>query len=270
MPCANTVPRLVAVLLLTAGALVGCGSGSGSPTGPSANPTGSGSMPGVVRWSFDGQTWRASGAPPECPSPLIFTAPADLAQATSVLYPGQIRGGDFKPHGGLRFDAPGQTGAVRVVAPMDGTIYRGARYLGGGEVQHMFDFVNDCGIMHRFDHLFDLAPVLRQIADTLPPPVEGDSRTTLVASGQTVRAGEVLATSIGFPVAGNFFFDWGVYDLRRRNAASENPAWLATHPGEFAPYAICWLDYLAPADAAVVRSLPAGSSESGAFSEYCR
>ena len=152
---------------------------------------------------------------------------------------------------------------------MDGIVHRGARYLESGDVQHMFDFINECGIMHRFDHLRGLPPWLQQIADTFPQGGEGDSRTTLVLSGQTVTAGTIIGTSIGIPAARNIFLDWGVYNLRQRNRASENPAWLASHPGEFAPWGICWFDHLPPGDAAIVRSLPAGSGESGRMSDYC-
>ena len=225
---------------------------------------------GAVRWTFDGEVWRVSGTPPACPSPLTFTTPVDLLRATSVLYPGQIRGNDYKPHGGLRFDAVGETGDVVVAAPMDGSVYRGARYLEGGELQYSFDFIHDCGILHRFDHVRELAPLLQQIASAFPPAVEGDSRTTPVAPGQMVRAGETLASGIGLPATSNFFVDWGVYDLRQRNPSSQDPGWLAAHPGELAPYAICWFDNLSPNDAAIVRSLPPGSGESGALSDYCR
>ncbi len=35
---------------------------------------------------------------------------------------------------------------------------------------------------------------------------------------------------------------WGVYDLRQRNASSNDPAWAAAHPGDVALYGICWFD----------------------------
>ena len=186
-----------------------------------------------------------------------------------MLYPGQYRGADYKVHGGFRLDGSGETGVVNVVAPMDATITRGSRYLGGGELAYLFEFVNDCGIMYRFDHLLDLAPSLESVASLLPPAREGDSRTTDIPSGFTVRAGDVVATSIGFPMAGNFFFDWGVYDLRQRNTPGQNAAWQATHPGEFAAWGICWFDNLSPGDAATVRSLPAADGGSGSTSDYC-
>ena len=257
---AGSALRIARIVLV--GVSVGCGgSEAPSPTGPS------GSL--VVRWEYAGQRWQATGVPPPCPAPLVFTTPIDVSRVTSVLYPGQIRGGDYKPHGGFRFDGPGETGEISVVAPMAGTVYRAARYLVNGEVQHMFDVLNACGVLHRFDHLRVLSPRFAQIAASLPPAVEGDSRTSLVAAGQAVAVGETLATRVGFS-AGNVFLDWGVYDLRARNEAGANPAWLAQHPGEFASYAICWFDNLVPAHAAIVRGLSAADSQSGATSDYCR
>ncbi len=277
----RTSPALVVVVLLAGIPLVGCGGGdSSSPTAPSATPGGATPDPTTsptmsptptvgLRWQFDGSEWRATGTPPACPEPLTFTTPVDLSRVTSILYPGQSRGGDYKPHGGFRLDGPGETGVINVIAPMDATITRASRYLGVGELQYLFEFVNDCGIMYRFDHLLGLAPPLQQIVSMLPPATDGDSRTTDIPPGFTVRAGEVVATSVGFPVAGNFFFDWGVYDLRQRNTVGQSPAWQATHPGEFAAWAICWFDNLSPGDAGTVRSLPAGDGGSGPMSDYC-
>jgi hypothetical protein len=223
-----------------------------------------------VGWQFDGLTWQAAGTPPPCPSPLIFGTPVDLSLVTSILYPGQARGGNYKVHGGFRFDGPGQSADVEVVAPMTATIYRGARYLAGGEVQYSFDFINACGIMHRFDHLIDLSARLQLVADTFPPASDGDSRTTLVAPGQIVEEGEVLATAVGLRTTGNTFVDWGVLDLRARNAISEDPEWLAQHSLELDAHGICWFDTLAPSDAARVRSLPPADSVSGSTSDYCQ
>jgi hypothetical protein len=190
----------------------------------------------------------------------------DLSRATSILYPGQVRG-QYKAHGGVRFDGPGQTTAVDVVAIMDGVIYSAARYREGGVVQYIFDFIHDCGIRYRFDHLLTLSPRFQQIAETVPLGGEGDTRGTFIG-GMRVTAGERIATAVGR--SGNVAVDWGVYDLRARNAAADNPAWLAQHRDEYAPWGICWLDYLPPADAARARSLPGGDQMAGKTSDYCR
>ena len=86
---------------------------------------------------YDGQTWQVSGIPPPCPNPLIFTTPVNLSRVTSILYPGQMRGNAYKPHGGFRFDAPGETGDITVVAPMASTVYRASRSLDNGDSIHV-------------------------------------------------------------------------------------------------------------------------------------
>ena len=84
-----------------------------------------------------------------------------------------------------------------------------------------------------------------------------------------MAVGETIGTAVGY-LSGNFFLDWGVYNLRARNEASEDSAWLAQHPGELAPYAICWFDHLSPGDRTIVRNLPPADWQSGAMSDYCR
>jgi hypothetical protein len=191
-----------------------------------------------------------------------------LAHDRGSLLDGQSRGGDYKPHGGFRLDGAGEIGLVNVVAPMDARITRASRYLGNGELTYLFEFLNDCGLMYRFDHLLQLSPTLEAVANLLPPATEGDSRTTDIPRGFTVTAGEVVATGVGFQQQGNIFFDWGVYDLRSYNTPGQSAAWRAAHPGEFAAFALCWFDNLSPGDAARVRGLPP-SGASGAMSDYC-
>jgi hypothetical protein len=266
------VVGVVAVLLV--GTTVGCGGGdSSSPTAPTSAETPTSPTIGLtgtttVTWQFEAQEWRVVGTPPPCPSPLIFTTPVDLSLVTSIVYPGQMRGGYYKPHGGFRFDGQGQTVDVQVVAPINATIYRGSRYLVESEVQYMFDFINACGIMYRFGHLLELSARLQQVAATLPAPRPNDSHTTLVVPGQMIAQGELLATAIGMPTTSNIGVDWGVFDLRARNVASVTSPWL-NQESELDPYGICWFDNLAPSDAARVRSLPGADSVSGSMSEYC-
>ncbi|MFM8535379.1 MAG: hypothetical protein ACKOEC_17615 [Acidimicrobiia bacterium] len=189
-----------------------------------------------------------------------------MSRVTSILFPGQVRGGNYKPHGGFRFDGSGQTNAATITAAMDASVFRGARYLESGQVQYLFDFINACGYMFRLDHLRELSAKFQAIANGFPAAAEGGSQTTTV-SGQTVTAGETIATAVGF--TNNVSVDFGVYDLRQRNSASGDPAWLAGHPGELASYAVCWFDLLPSADAARVRSLPASTND-GRVSDYCR
>ena len=218
--------------------------------------------------SWQNTPWSPSSTPPDCEDPLVLPVPMSLSRATSVLYPGQLRGGtSYKPHGGFRFDNNGQGTDVQIHAPLDAELFRASRYLEGGQVQYLFDFVNPCGIMYRFDHFLVPSSRLQAIANTLPGPSEGDSRTTNLAPGQIIRAGEILATEIGTP--GNVFYDWGVYDLRLMNAVSNDAAWLAEHSGEQAPYGTCWLEFLSDSDGAIVNALPPSDGVAGSTSDYC-
>lgn len=199
---------------------------------------------------------QSLGAPP-CPQPLILQTPVDIDKATSILYPGQVRGGDFKAHGGFRFDKS-KPDEIEVRIPMDANITDAVRYVEMGEVQYMFDFQNDCGIRYRFDHLLVLSPKLAKITKSLPEANEGDSRTTRITEDIKVTAGEVIAIGVGFRKNNNVFVDFGVYDMRGKvfSSPQEN--------------AVCWFDLLPAADSAKVKALPPGDSKSSSQSTLCK
>ena len=96
-----------------------------------------------VTWARTQDGWKVSGTPPACPNPLV-ELPVDINQATSILYPGQSRGGDFKPHGGFRFDNQ-KNNSVTVTAPLDAELVYASRYIEMGELQYMFDFIAPAG-----------------------------------------------------------------------------------------------------------------------------
>ena len=227
-----------------------------------------------VVWMFDQESreWRVSGMPPECPEPLIFPSPGDASLASGILYPGQIRGGDYKPHGGIRFDNL-ENNEVDVYAPMNGSLFKAARHLESGEVQYSLYFINDCGIMYKLDHLRELTEKFEVILSTIPMGAEGDSRTTEIIPNVFVEKGEHVATKIGFENfegSRNIFFDFGVYDLRGKNGVSYDSEFRAQYPSidEYGTYAICWFDYLEEEDKQIVKSLPATGIE-GKTSDYC-
>lgn len=184
------------------------------------------------------------------------------------MYPGQTRGGNYKPHGGFRLNTPSNQAAVTL--PVDAKLIAGARYSEQGEVQYMFDFETDCKIRFRFDHLLTLSEDLQKQADNLPPPKPDDSRTTNL-SGTKFSAGTVLATEVGFKQTANVSFDFGMYDYNQKNKASQDSAWLANpqHQFDMAQYAVCWFDYLSDEDSTFVRGLPAGDQQNGKQSDYC-
>jgi hypothetical protein len=227
-----------------------------------------------ISWMQTEDGYKPSGTPPKCSKQMVNIFPTDISKATAVLYPGQTRGGNYKPHGGLRFDGITDN-KVTVRAPFDGTLIDGGRYLPEGavnDVQYTFDVINSCGMMYRVGHLLTLSPELQKIAETFPPPAKGDSRTTNVNPGMKIKAGTVLATAVGTATDHNTFFDWGVYDWNQPNAISGDAAWLQNqaHNNTLAKHAVCWFGLLASKDEAKIRGLPPGDPASGKSSDYCK
>lgn len=221
-----------------------------------------------IKWSFNGETWASNLIPENCEDDL-FIAPVDVTKATNILYPGQVRSGNFKPHGGFRFD--GLTNdAVTVTAPADAYVYRASRYIEAGETQYLIDFIVPCGYMYRFDHLLTLSPKYQQIMEKLPAAQVDLSQTTLISDYINVEQGEEVATSIGFQNSSNVAFDFGVYDLRKANEISKDSSWASTYANlkETAYFGICWLEVLPASEASVVNALP-GSGTEGKESVYC-
>ena len=243
--------KLFTALGLTAALLVtGCGGGSAEAT-----PT----VPTEVATSPEMSTPQSS-----CPTPLL-QSPVDLSKVTSILYPGQERGGNYKAHGGFGFD-DATDNSVTVEIPLDGKITRVARYRELGEVQYLFEFEGNCGVSFRLDHLRELTAKFEAVVAAFP--IKEDSRTELVNPPVAVMLGEVIATEVGF--LNNVFLDFGVYDMRQKNEASKDPAWAGAHsqfPAD--SYGICWLDALPQADSLVVKALPSRDGASGKKSDYC-
>lgn len=221
-------------------------------------------------WQQAENGWRSTQTPPECPSMPIMKMPADITKVTSVLYPGQTRGGNYKPHGGFRFDGFAND-EVSVTAPIDGFAVRGGSYLAEGEVQYTFDVMNNCGVMYRIGHLRVLPDNLQKIADTWPAAQEGDSRTQQVDPAIYIKQGDILATTVGIIKGKNTFFDWGVYDYRQENSASKSSEYQQAHSQdkELSWHAVCWFDWLSGKDSASLKKLPAGDPTSGKNSDYC-
>jgi len=216
-----------------------------------------------VEWINGYNGWESNGTPPVCPSLPLLEIPVNLSQVSSILYPGQYRSGNYKPHGGFRFDNT-PSDKVTVRAPMDAKLVDGGRYLGDdGEIQYTFDFIAPCGIWYRFGHVLNPSQKLLAIAESFPEAVKGNTRTYGVSPYVEFTAGEIIATA-----AAPEGLDWGVYDLRSKNSASQDSAWVALHTGQQAQNAVCWFDLLSSEDEAIVRSLPP-SGASGSMSDYC-
>ena len=263
------ISSLALIVVLGLGAFIFFSKGGNTSPIEKIRQTVSG-KPSIVLWDydFDRKEWKPFSEAPECPV-LEFESPVDISKATSVLYPGQYRGedGGYRVHGGFRFDKQTST-QIDVRAPFDAYAFRGARYLVGGNLQYVFDFVHSCGIMYRLGHLYKLTPQMQELADKFPEPIEGDSRDHQTER-LMLKKGDLIATDVGLP--GNVFLDWGVYDLRAKNDASKDADYQKQH-GWFSYlsfHGLCWLDYLPDDQEEVLKSLPGGDLKVGKSSDYC-
>ncbi len=222
-----------------------------------------------VSWAFENDVWKPSSTPPACPNPLL-QSPTDLSTATAMLYPGQTRG-IYKPHGGVIY-RNNTNNNVEVKVAIDSKLVRVSRYIQTDQVQYMLDFVSPCGVAIRYDHLHTLTKPFMDIMSKLPEPKVNDSTTTDV-QGESYKAGTLIATRIGFlaPIQ-NTTLDFGVYDYRKPNEASKDPAYAAAHaPGKHTDqYATCWFNDLPAKDKAIALSLPGGDGKMGKTSDYCK
>jgi hypothetical protein len=201
----------------------------------------------------------------------MMILPVNLSSVTSILYPGQTRGGNYKPHGGFRFDNSSDN-QVNVVAPVDGFAVRGGSYLAEGEVQYTFDVMNNCGVMYRVGHLRVIPANLLELTKDWPEPQEGASQTHQINPPVFIEQGDTLATVVGIIEQNNTFFDWGVYDYRQQNEASQASSYQKAHAQdkELSWHAVCWFDWVPSEDEAIIRALPAGDPGSGKSSDYCK
>lgn len=226
-----------------------------------------------VPWSYDGSNWKSTGEVSECKNPLEIMTPVDISLVSGMLYPGQVRGTHYKAHGGFAFDNQNHN-RVTVKLPEDSVLWRAVGYIQDGEVQYLLDFMSECGIAYRFDHLLTLSDELAQIMSKLPEPTEG-TLTHFINPPVQFKKGDVIATEVGFRNTLNVGFDFGVYDLRQRNhVAQTDPAWVEAHKqeAEYSYFAICWLDNLEGNDKVVARSLKARGAygDEGKESDYCK
>ena len=224
---------------------------------------------GEVSWQFDqtSKTWQNTGSSPPCPEPLTFPSPVDINLVSGILYPGQVRGGDYKAHGGFRFDNL-QSNEVKVYAPLDARVVQAARHTQGGEIQYVLYFINDCGIMYKLDHLLEVTEKFQNIMESIPLAGDADTRTTQVNPSVYVAKGELVATKVGLEKTKNIFFDFGVYDLRKTNGvdySSRNYFNIEEH----GMYAICWLDNLEEPTKSIAKSLSGADGQMGKTSDYC-
>lgn len=222
-----------------------------------------------VSWEMtkDGTYAVREGEALDCPEPLILTTPVDITKLAGILYPGQVRGPEFKVHGAFRFkEGFAHDSVVRV--PFDAYVKRGHHFISNGEDQYAFEFQSPCGIAYHFGHLRVLSPKFAEIIANLPPPDENSQYASLLKPIK-VTIGEVVATEVGYANDLNVFVDWGVRDLRQKNSVTLRSEW-SQFSDQLDQYAICWLDYIPPDDSETLRALHStGDHEWGNKSDFC-
>ena len=222
-----------------------------------------------VIWELrEGNIWRPNREPPSCPEPLQLKTPVEVSKVSAILYPGQPRGGAFKPHGAFRFDSKDNNATVTI--PLDATLVRGSRAFRNGEDQFSFEFISPCGIWYSLGHLRELTPKYLAIANKLPLIGHfAEQQLFDVIPPVLVKEGEVIATKVGYINTNNAFVDFGVLDLRKKNGKKLRSEW-SIYQKEFDQYAVCWLELIPVGDANKLRSLfGSGDIKSGRLSDYC-
>jgi|GEM_PF-479010 len=261
--------RHIVLLILTVSLLLsGC-----TNTVPSANEA----QPAIV-WRTNMRDGYEPSPPdavvPDCGDLVLQLPLQDLSMVEGRLEPGQFRGGDYKPHGAFRM----KTADVAVLSAITGYVTAVSAYLqtadgdiGKGEVQYLVDIQHPCGIQVRYDHLKVLSAPLQQVFADNGVTVQQDSRTTDIQPPVAIQAGDVIATSVGFPeTSTNYFFDFGVYDFRERQPSTRSfQEYMDLLPGGLwlGVYGTCFYDRFSPENATAVRAIPLGGTEQG--SDYC-
>jgi hypothetical protein len=242
---------------------------TGSPTNSAAKSTAS--------WQFDFKTstWKSQGDVPKCSSPLIATgALLDFSKVVSFVQPGQVRGGSYKPHAGLRWsEYGGYVKGITITAPFDGEIVGVAQYTTEGIYQFLVNIVNPCGVMLRLGHMQAPSDFMKGIFKNVPAPQENDSRETFV-SGVFIKKGQVIATEVGMPAPASpdslgTFMDLGIVDLHGKNSVL--PAGFSSNADpKYSLYSVCWYegDYFSQADRTIVQNLPFSNGDP--TSSYCK
>lgn len=238
-------------------------------------PSPQGNSQVIWNWMDNESKWVANGTPPNCTTPIIPTgALLDFSKVLSLIQPGQIRGGSYKPHGGLRWSAYGTyTPDVKISVPFDGVVVQAWQYLVGGIYQFGVNIESPCGIMVRIGHMHIRSAQFTQILSSLPAAAENDSREYPINPPAAVKMGDVIATGVGMPAPApadslGAYIDFGLLDLRHANPVL--PAnYSANADVKYSKYSLCWYQggYLSPSDQALAAKLPLANGDS--TSDYC-
>jgi hypothetical protein len=206
---------------------------------------------------------------------LILTGELlDFSKVLSIVQPGQIRGGSYKPHAGLRWsEFGGVVKGISIKAPFDGEVVTAAQYISEGNYQFTINIIHPCGIMLRLGHLLEPSDSIKKILSTIPPAIENDSRESFL-SGTFIKKDQLIASEVGMvppasPDSLGTFMDLGIVDLRKKNPALDSN-FKSNADIKYALYSVCWYEgnYFSDSDRARVLNLPFSNRD--ATSDYCK
>lgn len=223
----------------------------------------------LVSWSNDGRTWKSSATPPVCDNPIRIVSPVDLTKVSSIIYPGQVRDGNYDSAGGFVFqDNSNET--ISVNSPLAASVMKANRYLEQNKTRYIFEFITPCGILYRLDRLSNLSAPFQNLADTLPAAVENIKTLFVPGSLLVVNAGDLIATTGGLLETGKIIIGFGLYDIRSRNTVTNKPEWQKAHSerSEYSPYGMCWTNVFKPKDRDIIGALPV-EGITAKQSDYC-
>ena len=250
--------------------------GFGTKSAPSTAPSPTSPIASApVVWRFDGKEWISQGSVTQCPSPLIPTGELlDFSKVLSIVQPGQIRGGSYKPHAGLRWsEFGGVVKGISIKAPFDGEVVAAAQYISEGNYQFTINIIHPCGIMLRLGHLLEPSDSIKKILSTIPPAIENDSRESFL-SGTFIKKDQLIASEVGMvppasPDSLGTFMDLGIVDLRKKNPALDS-SFKSNADVKYSLYSVCWYEgnYFSDSDRARVLNLPFSNGD--ATSDYCK
>ena len=152
----------------------------------------------------------------------------DYTQILEVGPPGRLVSvSDFKGHGYFRV-ADWQN-VINVRLPIDGTLYAGSKTHFAGrdaawdpELNYGLRFRTPCeGLSFRFGHIIQLTPSVATLFDEFS--AQENTETLWFDEPLEMSEGDVIGTAIGFPLTGNAFLDFGVYDDFKRVRTAQDP-----------------------------------------------
>lgn len=268
------------------GDVAGGGDGGAAPTTEAAATTVAPAPDVAVSWYWDDatSTYLATGAAPECPSPLVDEgALLDLGGVQSKLIPGQVRDGEYLVNGTFRWSSQGQPypETVTVTMPFDGYVTGAWQFLKSGAYLFGLNLVHPCGLMLRLSKMHDPSPEVRaEVLDGLGEARERDSRETFYRPGVWLAKGTVLATSVGIPPSPSTpsdvvgaQLDVAILDLRARNPQIPEDfdfqRWSGSAAPQYVHYARCFYEggYFSASEEAAIVAIPRGGG--GPESDTC-